>query len=74
MRVFGYFLHEQKVPRGGAGEPHEIVSRIAAIRGKKCCLPSRPAMGESKRIGALRRHRRIKNGAWGRSPRKAVWS
>src|SRR5699024_4809746 len=47
VRVFGYFLHEQKVTRVWAGEAQEIVSRIAAIRGKKCCLPSRPAIRES---------------------------
>ena len=37
----------QKVTRVWAGEAQEIVSRIAAIRGKKCCLPSRPAIRES---------------------------
>src|SRR5699024_555163 len=56
MRVFGYFLHEQKVTQVWAGEAQEIVSRIAAIRGKKCCLPSRPAIRESQPIGAMRWH------------------
>ena len=56
MRVFGYFLHEQKVTRVWAGEAQEIVSRIAAIEGKKCCFPSRPAIRESQRIGAMRWH------------------
>ena len=56
MRVFGYFLHEQKVTRVWAGEAQEIVSRIAAIRGNKCCVPSRPAIRESQPIGAMRWH------------------
>ena len=70
MRVFGYFLHEQKVTRVWAGEAQEIVSRIAAIRGKKCCLPSRPAIRESQRIGAMRQHRRIKKRGTGAKPPK----
>ena len=31
-----------------------LPNRMAAIRKKKCFSPTRPAMGESKRIGAMR--------------------
>ena len=47
MRVFGYFLHEQKVTRVRAGKAREVPNRMAPIREKKCFSPTRPAMGES---------------------------
>ena len=49
-------------PRIRVGEARELPKRMASIRKKKCFSPTRPAMGGSKPIGAMRwhRNRRIK--------------
>ena len=44
------FSREKSDPRYGAGGPERL-------RKETCFFPSRPAMGESKRIGAMRWHR-----------------
>jgi len=49
------------VTRVWAGEAQKGTIRMAAIREKKYFSPTRPAMGESKPIGAIRRHRRSKD-------------
>ena len=70
MRFFGHFLSAQKVTRGmGPGRPHtpgirgrsprKLSNRMAVTGEEKCFSPTRPAMGESMRIGALRWHRAI---------------
>ena len=56
MRVFGYFLHEQKVTRVWAGEAQEPSNRMAIPGEEKCLSPTRPAIRESQRIGAMRWH------------------
>ena len=73
MRVFGYFLHEQKVTRVRAGKAREVTNNMAAIREKKSFSPTRPAMGESVPIGAMRWHRAIKAQGTGAEPPKEVW-
>ena len=70
MRVFGYFLHEQKVTRVRAGKAREVTNNMAAIREKKSFSPTRPAMGESVPIGTIRWHRRIKKWGTGAKPPK----
>ena len=44
-----------------AGEARELSNRMAAIREKKYFSPTRPAMGESKPIGANRWHSKIES-------------
>ena len=69
MRVFGYFLHEQKVTRVRAGKAREAANRMAAF-GKKNFLSHPPGDG---RIWAHRCHslaQAKRNGVRGRRPRK----
>ena len=70
MRVFGYFLHEQKVTRVRAGKAREAASRIAAPGEETYFSPTRPAMGESGPIGAIRWHRRSEMGYGAGGPEK----
>ena len=68
--VFWSLLSAQKVTRGmGPGRPHtpgvrgrsprKLSNRMAVTGEETCFSPTRPAMGESMRIGALRWHRAI---------------
>ena len=72
-RAFGYFSHERKVTRGPGAEPPQRLRAESQRLGGEMFLP-RPAARESEPIGAMRRHRRIKNGVRGRSPRNETWS
>ena len=57
---FGDFYDKGKVTRVRAGEARELSNRMAVTGEEKCFSPTRPAMGESKPIGAMRWHRKIK--------------
>ena len=55
MRVFGDFLHEQKATRGvGLEAPQNQSTETQFRHGETCFVPTRPAIGESERIGAVR--------------------
>src|SRR5699024_9358141 len=69
-RVFVYFLHEQQVTRVRAGKAREPSNRMAITGEEKCFSPTRPAIGESQRIGAMRWHRAIKARGTGAEPPK----
>ena len=68
MRVFGYFLHEQKVTRVRAEKAREVANRIVPIRKKN--FLSHPAIRESAlhRPDALAQ--RHQTGVRGRRSRK----
>ena len=58
VRVFGYFLHEQKVTRGPGVKPPKLPGfgggAPARFRKETCFIPTRPAARESQPIGAMR--------------------
>ena len=66
-------MHEQKVTRVRAGKAQEPSNRMAITGEEKCFSPTRPAMGESVPIGAMRWHRAIKARGTGAEPPKEVW-
>ena len=63
MRVFGYFLHEQKVTRGPGVKPPKLpgsgAGGPAMFRKETCFIPTRPAIRESalhRRHALAQRH------------------
>ena len=64
-RVFGYFLHEQKVTRVRAGEAREVPNRMAPIRKKNFSPPPARRYALQPCIGQMRWHSATKIGGCG---------
>ena len=69
--LLGTFPAREKYPGVRGRRPRKSSNRMEPIREKNVISPTRPAARESKRIGALRWHRRIKKWGPGAEPPKS---